>query len=328
MIKMSGGIAVLLSQLRYFQVVAQHEHISRAAEKLHIAQPALSATISKIEKELGVPLFHRQGRNIELNDAGKRLLVHANFMFEQLAAMEESLATTKEILENEFILSVSNSMLLNGWLQQFVLQNPKIHLRQKMLGEDQMITALLDETIDMALGEFETDHPGIIRKTIIEDEYIINIPIQHPLAQKEKIYFEDIREEGIVSLPSNTIFKIVDRIFAQKDCKPNIVFEGNHRMMNKMLRINRGLLFGSRQMMYMRYLYEKEQAASDHDSYAVVMQPIADLNCKCTLSLCWKEGRELPLMAQKFIDAMENQYPNYRNDAEYLQKKELIMPVN
>lgn len=319
---------MLLSQLNYFRVVAQYEHISRAAEELHVAQPALSATISKIEKELGIPLFDRQGRNIELNDAGRRLLKHADFMFEQIAEMEESLAKTKELLENEFILSVSNSMLLNGWLQQFVLQNPKIHLRQKMLGEDQMISALLDETIDMALGEFETDHPGIVRKTIIEDEYIINIPLQHPLAKKKTIYFEDIKDEGIVSLPSNTIFKIVDRIFAQKDCTPNIVFEGNHRMMNKMLHINRGLLFGSRQMMYMRYLYAKDQISSDHDNYAVVMRPVADLNCKCSLSLCWKEGRELPLMAQKFIDAMENQYPNYQYDIEYLQKKELILPVN
>lgn len=319
---------MLLSQLRYFQVVAQHEHISRAAEMLHVAQPALSATISKMEKELGVSLFNRQGRNIELNDAGKRLLIHADFMFDQLDAMEQSLAKTKEFLENEFILSVSNSMFLNGWLQQFVLQNPKVHLRQKMLSEDQMTAALMAEEIDVALGEFESDHPGIVRKIIIEDEYVITIPKAHPLARKEKIFFDDIREEGIISFPSNTIFKIVDRIFAQKDCEPNIVFEGNQRMMNKMLRINRGLLFASRQMMYMRYLYTKGQPSNDWDSYNIVLQSIADLNCRCSLSLCWKDGRELPLMAQNFINAMENQYPNYQNDAEYLNKKELILPVD
>ena len=75
---------MLLSQLNYFRVVARHEHISHAAEELRVAQPALSATISKIEKELGVPLFNRTGRNIELNDAGRRLLDHADYMFDKL----------------------------------------------------------------------------------------------------------------------------------------------------------------------------------------------------------------------------------------------------
>ncbi len=86
---------MLLSQLNYFRVVARYQHISRAAEALMVAQPALSATISKLEKELGVPLFNRQGRNIELNEVGRRLLVHADFVFEQLEAMEQSLAQTK-----------------------------------------------------------------------------------------------------------------------------------------------------------------------------------------------------------------------------------------
>lgn len=156
---------MLLSQLKYFQVVAQYQHISRAAEELHVAQPALSATVAKLEKELGVPLFDRQGRNIELNYAGKHLLEHVDFIFEQLTAMEESLEKTKEFLENEFTLSVSNSMFLNGWLQQFVLANPKIRLRQRMLSENQMLEALLDESVDVALGEFETIPPGIARKS-------------------------------------------------------------------------------------------------------------------------------------------------------------------
>ena len=134
---------MLLSQLEYFRVVAKHEHISHAAEELRIAQPALSTTISKLEKELGVPLFDRIGRNIELNDAGRRLLAHADYLFEQIEEMEKSLEQTREILENEVAISVSNSMFLGGWLHNFVLDNPKIRLHQRMLSEDQMLEALL-----------------------------------------------------------------------------------------------------------------------------------------------------------------------------------------
>lgn len=320
---------MLLSQLKYFQVVAEHEHISHAAEELHVAQPALSTTISKIEKELGVPLFNRQGRNIELNDAGHRLFLHTNFIFDQIDEMKQSLIKTQEILENRFVLSVSNSMFLNGWLQEFVLQNPQIRLQQKMLSEEQMVEALLDESIDVALGEFDEDMPGIVRQTIIEDEYVVDMNPQHPLTKKDILCFEDIRNENIIALPSNTIFKIADRLFAQRDCSPNVVFEGNHRMMEKMVRLNRGILFGSRQMFYMPYYNAKKHGVDTEslDEQLSAVRAITDLDCHCSLSLCWKENRELPIMAQRFVDAMKNDYPNYKNDAEYLSKSEYTVPV-
>lgn len=318
---------MLLSQLNYFRVAARQEHISRAAEELHIAQPALSVTIRKIEEELGVPLFERNGRHIELNENGKALLMYVDYIFEQLTEMEIALTKTREILENEFTLAVSNSTFLNGWLQQFILQNPEIHLRQKMLSEEQMIIALMDGSIDVALGEFGDIPPEIIRKDIVEDEYVITIPIEHPLSKKEKIYFEDIRHEDIIALSSNAIVKIADRIFSQKDCKPNIVFEGNQRMMAKMVRSNRGLLFDSRQMVYMNYLRFKEHTTRTKDSYHVVVQTIADLNCRCHLSLCWKKSGALSIAAQKFIQTMERDYPNYTMDKEYREKKAVYLMI-
>ena len=78
-----------LSQLEYFQIVAKEEHISRAAEKLHISQPSLSTTIRRLENELDTLLFDRVGRNIYLNEAGKKLLNHVNYIFSQITALED-----------------------------------------------------------------------------------------------------------------------------------------------------------------------------------------------------------------------------------------------
>ena len=316
---------MLLSQLNYFRAVAHHQHISHAAEELRVAQPALSSTISKLEKELGVPLFDRIGRNIILNDAGQRLLHHADYIFTQLDALNAALQQTDEFHENEFTLSVSNSMFLNGWLQQFVLDNPKIRLCQKMLSEEQMLEALLDESVDVALGEFDEDLPGIVRHTLVEDEYVITLPGNHPLADKGDIYFEDIRDADIIALPANTIFKIADRLFAQKDCKPNIVFEGNHRMMTKMLYLNKGFLFASRQMLYMCG-HNPDIYSNNATLFPIVMRPIVDLNCRYSLSICWKEGRELPAMAWNFIHAMKTQYPDYHNDPAFLNSQQAYYP--
>lgn len=311
---------MLLSQLEYFQVVARHQHISRAAEELRIAQPSLSMTIGKLEKELGVQLFDRQGRNIVLNHAGQRLLDHTNFILEQIGKMEHALKQTREATENAFIMSVSNSMFLNGWLQQFVLANPKIQLQQRMLSEAQMIEALLEESVDIAIGEFAYDTPGIIRQTIVEDEYIIMVPVFHPLAEKDSLLFEDIVNEPLLSLPSNTIHRIANTIFAQKDCEPNIIFEGHQRMLGKMLRIGRGLLFGSRQMIYMKSGWV-QPFRREEDCYEIMVLPIRDVDCHCKLSICWKEGRQLPLMAKRFIEAIETKYPKYTENLEFLSSK-------
>ena len=100
-------------------------------------------------------------------------------------------------------------------------------------------------------------------------------------------------------------------------------------MMEKMVRLNRGILFGSRQMFYMPYYNAKKHGVDTEslDEQLSAVRAITDLDCRCSLSLCWKENRELPIMAQRFVDAMKNDYPNYKNDAEYLSKSEYTVPV-
>ena len=321
---------MLLSQLKYFKTVASYEHISHAAEELHIAQPALSVTIGKIEKELNTSLFNRNGRNIELNEDGKRLLMYVDFLFDQLQEMETSLAKIRNTWENECIFAVNNSTFLSGWLQQFILKNPTIRLQQKMMSEEQMVAALLEESIDIALGEFkENFHEEIECKELIDDEYIITIPLKHTLASKEKIYFEDICREDIIALSSNAIVRVVDRVFERMGCQPNIVFEGNQRTMAKMVRSNKGLLFDSRQMVYMNYLRSKEEKGDrQKNGYHIMIQPIIDVDCNYKLSLCYKKGRKLPLAAQKFINAMEQDYPDYQKDKNYIKTKDLYLTIN
>ena len=310
---------MLLSQLEYFRVVAKHEHISHAAEELRIAQPALSTTISKLEKELGVPLFDRIGRNIELNDAGRRLLAHADYLFEQIEEMEKSLEQTREILENEVAISVSNSMFLGGWLHNFVLDNPKIRLHQRMLSEDQMLEALLNEEIDVAVGEFNSDIPGIVRKVLVEDEYVFSVVAPNPLALKDTIVFDDIRDASIIGLPSNATYKIADRVFARHGREPKIIFEGSHRLMQKLEMDGKGIVFATKQMIYIM----AQNNVSRDDAMQFKIHTISDMDCSCQLCVCWKADRELPVMAKKFIDAMDASYPRYSDDEAFMQEYSL-----
>lgn len=80
-----------LLQLKYFQTVARLEHMTKAAEELHIAQPSLSKTIARLEKDLGVPLFDRQGRQITLNPFGKVFLKRVERIFHELSEGEREI---------------------------------------------------------------------------------------------------------------------------------------------------------------------------------------------------------------------------------------------
>lgn len=73
-----------LLHLKYFQIVAKHEHMTQAAEELCISQPSLSKVVNRLEEELGVPLFDRQGRNIRLNAFGKAFLKRVERVFREL----------------------------------------------------------------------------------------------------------------------------------------------------------------------------------------------------------------------------------------------------
>ncbi len=317
---------MLLSQLEYFRVIAQYEHMSKAAEVLCVSQPALSATVSKLEKRLGVPLFERQGRNITLNEAGKSLLNSADFIQEQLAEMNRALQMEAELSENKLSLAVHNDIFLYGWLQEFVTQYPKIRLQQRLQNEPQMIEALLAETIDIALGVFDEIPPEIVCKPLIEDEYVVFFSEEHPLAQKEDIYFADIRNMEIATLPSNGTLKIVDRIFSKMGCKPNVVFEGSQKLM---MQCRNAILFSSKQMVYNSYIYNQKNTVQSEwlTQQAVLAKTIVDVDCGCTVSLCWKAGRTLPKMAQLFIDALDKSYLRYSDDAHYMQEPRFVFPV-
>lgn len=143
-----------LSQLHYFQVVAEEEHISRAAEKLHISQPSLSTTIHRLEDELDTPLFDRRGRNIYLNDAGKKLLEHVDFIFSQIDHLEKNLKQKELRRAHGLSIAVNNYCFIDGWLSNFILNNKGARISQSLMTEEQMLEALLNEDIDLALGDF------------------------------------------------------------------------------------------------------------------------------------------------------------------------------
>lgn len=292
-----------LSQLHYFQIVAEEEHISRAAEKLHISQPSLSTTIRRLESELDTPLFDRRGRNIYLNKAGQQLLEHVQFIFSQIEQLQKDLYEEDFYIAHGLRMAVNNASYLEGWLSEFVMQHADARITQVTVSKEQMITGLLDERIDLAIGDLDDAPPEIETITLMEDEYMVAIPASHPLAQKESLVFDDIRDEAFSSLPSNTVDCFINLIFAQKGLNPNVIFEGQLSMMFKLLRTGHALMFTSRNFwdMYMRHAKEVNPREFELMSRIKVL-PLTDVETQFTMSVGRKKGRALPSMAKTLLD--------------------------
>src|SRR5215210_6153235 len=121
-----------LQQLRYFLAATAHASFSAAAETLHLAQPSLSDQIRRLEAELGVPLFVRTGRRLELTEAGRVLRPHAE---RTLAAAEEAAASVREVrtLEGGIVefgtFNSAHHYVLGGLVQEFRRRHPGVRVR-------------------------------------------------------------------------------------------------------------------------------------------------------------------------------------------------------
>lgn len=306
-----------LSQLHYFQVVAEEEHISRAAEKLHISQPSLSTTIHRLEDELDTPLFDHRGRNIYLNDAGKKLLEHVNFIFFQIDHLEKSLKQKELHHAHGLSIAINNYIFLDGWLSNFILNNKGARISQSLMTEEQMLEALLNEEIDLALGNFSEVPPNISQHILFEDEYVVTVPHNHRLANKKELLFEDICSEPFTAVPSNNVNCFIYPLFAQMNAKPNVIFEGNQKMMLKLFYKGLALIFSTRQLIYTQRDNIRNYSLSDENP-EILLLPIKDLDTSFKLSVCWKNNRELPIMAQKLLDALINDYAIYSDDNAFI----------
>lgn len=117
-----------LLQLKYFQVVARLEHMTRAAEELHISQPSLSKMISRLEKHLGVPLFDRHGKQIRLNRFGKIFLNRVDRVFAELEEGQYELADLTGLERGEADLIITHPLIRDPKFKNVPLLHEKMFL--------------------------------------------------------------------------------------------------------------------------------------------------------------------------------------------------------
>ena len=167
-----------LQQLRYFLAAAEHGSFSGAANALLMAQPSLSDQIRRLEAELGVPLFARAGRRLELTEAGRMLRPHAEGT---LAAAEEAVESVKEVrtltggTASFGTFGSAHHFLLGGLVQDFRRRYPDVRVRVVGQNSAEVADAVRDGVLEAGLIALPVDDRGLeVRPSISEENHYVS----------------------------------------------------------------------------------------------------------------------------------------------------------
>jgi DNA-binding transcriptional LysR family regulator len=176
-----------LRHLRYFVAVAEHGHVTRAAESLGIQQPPLSQQIKALEEELGVQLLRRKPRGVELTDAGAAFLERARAI---LAEVDRALASTRRTARGEegrvvvgFTSSAPFHPFVPRVIRMFREASPHVSLVLEESGSRDLVQWLHNETIDAAFIRSPVAAvEGLFVRPLLQEQMLVALPTGHPLA--------------------------------------------------------------------------------------------------------------------------------------------------
>ncbi len=218
--------------MRYAIAVAEERNFTRAAQRCHVVQSALSHQIKALERELGTPLFARTSRRVEVTDAGAAFVASAR---ESLAAAEraaaDAVATTGEVRGTLSVGVIPTVTMIDlaAVLGHFHRSHPGVRIHMRGGGSDQFIAALATGDLDVAvlgLREDRVARAGVATRLLSAERLVAVVPDTHALATHPEVSLRDLAEEVFVDFPDGTPGRAQsDLAFAQAGLHRDVAFE-------------------------------------------------------------------------------------------------------
>lgn len=201
-------MAIEIRHLRQFLAVAEELHFTRAAERLHLAQPALSAQVKKLEEELEIQLLIRSTRAVQLTASGEEFAAKARIAVE---AYDDALATAAQLRgggAGHFSLGINPRMqprVRMGILRRLEAISPKLTLDFAGESSVRLVSAVIDGRLDAAVVVAPT-HTATLRSVLVRNSPLVAaLPASHPLADADSVTLWDMRDDEWI-LPSANVF--------------------------------------------------------------------------------------------------------------------------
>ncbi len=208
---------ITLRQLKVFEAVATHLSFSRAAEELHLTQPAVSMQVQALADQVGVPLFEQMGKKVYLTAAGEELLRHARRISQQLREAAEALGAIRGARGGRLTLGVVSTAkyFAPRLLAAFRRLRPEAELHLGVFNRETLVNQLADNRIDLAIMGTPPKELDTVAAVFAENPHFIIAAADHPLAGSKHIEPKELAGEPfLIREPGSGTRSAMERFFA------------------------------------------------------------------------------------------------------------------
>lgn len=217
--------------LRYFLAVADALHFTKAAERLPVSQPALSAQIKQLEQEVGVPLFDRVGRSVQLTRAGSIFREHARRALREMELAQVAIAEEEGLQRGTLTVGVVqtvNAYLIPDIVGRFSTLYPLVSLKLDELSGPDIEAGVRSGSLEVGIGFVPVASERVESQVLFEEDFVLITSPRHHLAQRRQLSLSALAKELLILLPDMFCTRrLVDTSFEQAGVQPKIIVEMN-----------------------------------------------------------------------------------------------------
>jgi LysR family transcriptional activator of glutamate synthase operon len=285
-----------LRQLRYLVALAEELHFTRAAEREHVAQPALSQQIRRLEDEVGLGLVERTTRHVSLTAAGEVLVVRARRVLAELEAAGTELSALRGMDTGHVTIGAMHTMGpidLSLPLALFHDLHPGVGLTVREQSSEEMAEMLRVDEIDLAFLSVteRVESEGLGLHQLVSEELVVLLPLDHALSGREEVRMAELADEQFISFRAGA--RLRELLFAagrEAGFEPRVTLESNESQRIRRL-VARGLGVSI-----------LPRSDADRPGADVAVSRLVKPSLRRDITLAWREGRRLAPAAEAFLD--------------------------
>jgi DNA-binding transcriptional LysR family regulator len=285
-----------LRQLRYLVALAEELNFTRAAANEHVAQPALSQQIRRLEDEVGLALVERTTRQVALTEAGEILVARARRVLAELDAAGTELQALRGMDTGHITIGAIHTMGpidLSLPLALFHDRHPGVGLTVREASSEEMAEMLRADELDLAFLSVteRVESHGLGLHQLVSEELVVLLPLDHPLSSRSKVTMGDLAQEQFISFRAGArLRELLVAAGRQAGFEPRVTLESNES-----LRIRRLVARGFGVAILPR-------SDADRPGADIAVSRLVEPSLRRDITLAWREGRRLPPATAAFLD--------------------------
>jgi DNA-binding transcriptional LysR family regulator len=284
-----------LRHLRCLVAVARHGSFTKAGEELHLAQSAISQHVRRLEQELGVEVFRRSSRSVELTPEGSLVLAYAQRVLSEVEGMHAELEEMTGLLRGEVRIGgmwPTGVYDLPALLADFRAEHGGVSIHMFESTQDELLDMLRTDDLDCVFTAVDPDRIGneFAATLLWEDEFVVAMPLDHPLAEHDHVTLEELAGEDLIAYRENSALRLrLERKMAERGLEPRNAFvctemAGVRTLASKAL----GVAVIPR-------------SAAEKDGPRIAWRPLGPEPLTWPVALIWRAARRQPPAAKAFL---------------------------